>query len=274
MNGIHPATPQTKEVYLTKGYHKLEIFYADRAKSNALFDFKPDNRLKFYPLPEGCEIEDVLDYNNLLTNAGVPVTGMVLGVSTADNRPVVTPASPYVCNPNLGYTKMKALYKTTDSPDVWTILETGQKHYITSPQAFNKYQCDWSKIKTVARSVLDQYPNANLVRTPDNPTVYYLFQRPQTKWLKRNVPSPTVFISYPENFWGNVARLDILDIQSYPDAQLIKTQGKPEVYLTSGQFKRHIKNVEVFERLGYDWAEVVTLSQVHLDSFEDGQLVD
>ncbi len=281
LNGIHQAQLQTKEVYLTAGYHELEIFYADRSRHNALFDFEPDNRLKFYPLPEGCEIEDVLDYNNLLTNGGIQATGstgQILGVSNIDNNDATnstaTPYNPYVCNPNLGYTKFTALYKTPDSPDVWAILETGQKHYITSPEAFNKYQCDWSKIRTVSRSILDRYANANLVRTPDDTTIYYLFQRPQTKWLKRNIPSPTVFISYPDNYWGNVARVDMLDIQSYPDAKLIKTADKPEVYLIEGRFKRHIKDAEVFERLGYDWAEVVTLSQVHLDSFEDGPIVD
>ena len=125
-----------------------------------------------------------------------------------------------------------------------------------------------------SKSFLKSFANANLVRTPTDPMIYHLFQRPENKWLKRNIPSPTVFVSYPQNFWGNVARINSLDIQAYPDAVLIKTTDKPEVYLIEGTFKRHIKDVTVFERLGYDWAEVVELSQIHSDSFEDGLIVD
>ena len=279
LGGIHGAKDERKEVSLTKGYHKLEIYYADRSRSNASIVFKPDLRLKFHPLPEGCEVEDVLDYNQWLASGGQRATGgqppangngQVLG----DYYEEPASAPQYVCNSNLGYTKFKALYKTPESPDVWAILETGQKHYITSPESFNLYQCNWRDIKTVSKSFLNQFANANLVRTPADPMIYYLFQRPEKKWLKRNIPSPTVFISYPDNYWGNVARVNYLDIQAYPDAQLIKTLDKPEVYLIEGTFKRHIRDVEVFERFGYDWAEVVELSQIHLDSFENGAVID
>ena len=275
LNGIHQAIPQTKQVYLTAGYHKLEIFYADRAKRNAWFDFKPDNRLKFHPLPSGCELEDVLDYNNLLASGTAPATtptsatgstGQVLGVKTTATVSV----SPYVCNPNLGYTKFTALYKTPESPDIWAILETGQRHYITSPAAFNKYECDWSKIKTVSKSFLNQFPNANLVRTPQDPTVYHLFQRAEVKWLKINIPSPTVFISYPGNYWGNVARIDALDIQSYPDVKLITVKNDPKVYSIENGKRHWIPTETIFEKYNYEWAEVVELNQIHLDYYEEG----
>ncbi|NUM25798.1 MAG: hypothetical protein HUU49_04250 [Candidatus Buchananbacteria bacterium] len=273
LNGIHPAKPETRQVYLTAGYHKLEIFYADRAKRNAWFEFKPDNRLKFHPLPTSCEIEDVLDYNNSGVGGGATTstgsTGQVLGVKTTSGA-TTTSVSPYVCNPNLGYTKFKALYKTADSPDIWAILETGQKHYITSPEAFNKYQCDWSKVKTVSKSYLNSFPNANLVRTPQDPTVYHLFQRADVKWLKINIPSPTVFVSYPNNYWGNVARIDILDIQSYPDVKLISVKNDPKVYLIENGKRRWIPTAAVFEKYNYEWAEVVELNQIHLDYYEEG----
>jgi len=282
LGGLHPAKNATKDVYLTAGYHKLEIYYAERQKGGAQFDFKPDGNLKFHPLPEGCEIEDVLDYNRYLgqgflggydrvTQITGNQTGRVLGISTLDVPSDLYRG--YACNPDLGYTKIKALYKTTESPDIWAILETGQKHYITSPQSFNTYECNWSKIKTVSKKTLDSYANANLVRTPIDPIIYHLFQRPDHKWLKINLPSPTIFVSYPGNFWGNVARINDLDINSYPNVQLIKTSNQPEVYLISNTSKQKI-TAPAFQRIGYDWAEVVEINQTHLDTYINGAQID
>ncbi len=268
--GIHSAKTAKERIELTAGYHKLEIYYAERARKDASFSFKPDSRLRFHPLPDGCELADVLEYNQMFgTGAGQldNQSGSILGSQYNQYNDIY---GGYACNPNLGYTRFKSLYKTPESPDVWAILETGQKHYITSPEAFNKYQCDWGKIKTVSQKFLDGFTSARLVRTIDNPIIYYLFQRPEVKWLKINFSSPTVFISYLNNYWGNVARVDILDIQSYPDAQLIKTANSPAAYLIEGTKKRHIKSEEVFERYSFDWAEVVEINQTHLDSYEDG----
>ncbi|MFA6255379.1 MAG: fibronectin type III domain-containing protein [Patescibacteria group bacterium] len=321
LNGVHPAKTEEKSVHLTAGYHKLEIYYAERSKSGAVFTFKGDSRLSFYPLPEGCSIQDVLNYNQSLGSGSGG--GVVLGATTDDDyqlgyqkgytdgrndgdadrsydnkrgntgdnsdsynqgyeagyddgyyKKASTNVPSYVCNPNLGYTKFKALYKTSDSPDIWAILETGQKHYITSPQAFAKYQCQWSEVKIVSRSVLNSYAIANLVRTPTNPVIYHLFQRPDHKWLKINIPSPTVFVSYDNNYWGNVARVDQLDIDAYPSAKLIKTGNQSQVYLIDGNKKRLIKSAAVFEANDFEWAEVVALNQIHFDYYEDGPVLE
>ena len=121
---------------------------------------------------------------------------------------------------------------------------------------------------------MDRYPYANLVRTPEDPTIYHLFQRPETKWLKLNIPSPTVFISYAGNYWGNVGRIDILDIQSYPDAKLITIKNDPKFYLIETNTRRWIPTEAVFEKYNYEWAEVVEINQLHLDYYEEGPAVD
>ena len=266
LGGIHAAKSKTETIQLTKGYHKTEIYYAERSRNNAAMVFRPDSRLKFHPLPEGCEVQDVLDYNQWLNNGGQTATGgQVLGSYYEETAPT---QSQYVCNPDLGYTKFKALYKTSESPDIWAILETGQKHYITSPESFNMYQCSWSDVKTVSKSFLNSFANANLVRTPTDATIYHLFQRPEQKWLKINIPSPTVFVSYPDNFWGNVARINQLDINSYPNVRLIKDQNSADVYLIEGSTKRYITSQEVFEREQFEWFEVVTLNDLHFESYQ------
>lgn len=281
LGGAHNPTTVSKPISLSAGYHELEIYYADRGPHNAFFSFELSDALKVYPLPDNCSINDVLYYNNINVNNGQG-GGVVAGdytdqpnYQTGSNSNTTTKSrSAYVCNPSLGYTKFKALYKTSDSPDIWAILENGQKHYITSPAAFNKYQCNWSDVTTVSKSALAKYPNANLTRTPENPTIYHLFQRPDNKWLKINIPSPTVFISYENNYWGNVVRIDQLDIDSYPDVKMIKIANSPMVYLIENGLKRHIGSETVFRKYGFDWAEVVEINQIHADSYENGQTLD
>ena len=285
LSGVHKATTDKGEVQLTAGYHELEIYYAERSRRSSAMTFKPDSRLKFHPLPEGCTIGDVLSYQDrdglqFDGTSGVPLygsggqqyynptnneTGQVLGVSNTDQPPV---QPQYVCNPNSGYTKFKALYKTTSSPDVWAILETGQRHYITSPQSFAEYGCSWSEVKTVSEVTLNRYAIANLVRTPANATVYHLFSRPDHQWLKINIPSPTVFISYPNNFWGNVARINQLDISAYPDVQLIKKTGDSKTYKIEGHDKRLIPTEAIFIAHNFEHFEVVEINQMHFDSYQ------
>jgi len=284
LKGAHTPATISEPITLTAGYHELVIYYADRGPHNAFFTFGLSDALKVYPLPEGCSVNDVLYYNNIngnnSNNNQNNNNGQVLGDYTNqpnyenNGQPNYTPAPTYVCNPDLGYTKFKALYKTTYSPDIWAILENGQRHYITSPESFNEYQCNWNEVKNVSKSVLNSYPNANLVRTPTNPTIYHLFQRPELKWLKINIPSPTVFVSYDSNYWGNVVRINQLDINSYPDVKMFKVANSANVYLIENGLKRHIKSESVFNKYGFDWAEVVEINQIHADGYETGETLD
>ena len=273
-----------KKEDLKRGPNLGEKFYVGSASSDnrtdaiidevMIFDYELGNEEIYRLYLEGTNFFKDNGGSQTYSNNGT-VTGTVLGVSNMDQSgDQMAPAPTYACNPNLGYTKIKALYKTSDSPDIWAILETGQKHYITSPEAFNKYQCNWNLIKTVSKDLLGRYAYANLVRTPTDPAIYHLFQRPDYKWLKINIPSPTIFVSYATNFWGNVARIDALDINSYPNVKLIKATDKSDIYLIEGNQKRRFKSMEVFNRLGYDWAEVVELNQIHLDSFINGSVID
>jgi fibro-slime domain-containing protein len=243
LSGIHPAQTKKITLNLSKGYHKLEIFYADRGPTDAVMVFLPDARLAVHPLPEGCEIADIT--SGPRTGPG----GVVLGAATTD------------------YTPATALYKTNDSPDIWAILANGQRHYITSPVAFDRYGYRWSDVQTVSRAKLESYPIAQLARTPEDATVYRLFTRPDHKWLKMVIPSPTVFISYSGNFWGNVVRIDALDINAYPTVQYIKIADTHDIYKVEGNTKRRVASPEVLSRLNVNPAEIVTVNQIHADSY-------
>ena len=167
------------------------------------------------------------------------------------------------------YTAASALLKTPDSPDVYAIMN-GQAHYISSPASFNEYGYRWQDIRTVSASELAKYPPARLIKEPDSAAIYYLYQRPEDQWLKILLNSPTVFVSYPDNYWGNVITVTRLDVDSYPDVKLIKTEDNQAVWYLDDN-TRHFISAAVFKAHGFNKFEVATVSQAHLDSYLVGE---
>jgi len=265
INGIHPAKTQKGTVSLTAGLHEVEIYFAERGRNSSTFRFKPSQSINFIPLPPRCTLNDVpttLGGTNNTNNTGNNnnsnngntgnANGRVLGATT------------------VGYTPAVALYKTANNPDVYAIYENGWRHYISSPAAFSNYGYDFKNIKTVSLETLNRYQEARLLRTPENPTIYFLSSRPNKQWLKINIPSPTAFISYPQNYWGNVIIIDELDINSYPSATLVQAKNSSEVYLLENGKKRLFLNKEVLNSLGYSQSEILIISPEHLNSYSTG----
>ncbi|MFA6322760.1 MAG: PA14 domain-containing protein [Candidatus Buchananbacteria bacterium] len=275
LNGTHMARTEEKSVQLTAGYHKLEIYYADRKIYNAVMSFTSDTRLKYHPLPMNCSVQDVINFNNQNTSQSYAYTGtnntngstgQVLGASTEETQD----KGVYLNGWDGVYTKFIALYRTTDSPDIWAITVNNQRLYITSPQSFNKYGLNWNKVKTISRTALEKYPVANLVKTPNNAAVYALYQKAEKKWLKLLIPTGTVFVSYPKNYWGNVVRINDLDMSAYPTANLIKVKGSAKVYQISGNTKQAFASAATFRNYGNNWADICEVNQIHADSYLDG----
>ena len=167
------------------------------------------------------------------------------------------------------YTPASALLKADDAPDVYAVVN-GHLHYISSPASFAEYGYRWEDVRTVSRSELSAIPRARLIKSPDSAAIYYLYQRPENKWFKIAIPSPTAFVSYPGNYWGNVVTVNAIDIAHYPDARLIKAAGRTEVYLLENNTKRSVPD-EVFARLKFSRPEVVEVSAVHLDTYRTGE---
>lgn len=267
--GLHGAEEKTVTVQLNKGRHKVEIFYADRRGPGASFVFNGNGSLEFIPLPLNCnDLNGGSSQNSgSQNNTGNQTNNEVVPSSTDTNNK-------YVCNSNLGYTKFVALYKTAARPDIWAITENGKRHYITSPAAFAKYGCSWDQVQIVSQSKLESFSSARLVRTLENPTIYYLFQRPQTQWLKIDIHSPSIFISYPTNNWGDVVRIDQLDINEYPDAKYVKSSRYANVYLLENGNRYWIRSEAALKRLGVDYVDIVTINDYHLQSFPFGGTIE
>lgn len=250
-------------ITLTKGVHEISAYFVERSRPLSHYSLTVSGtELRYHPLPPSCTIADARSFGlESLTDSATPPTtngtpstggGRVLGESTVSYTPAV------------------ALVKTPDSPDVYAIYANGYRHYISSPKAFTNYGYDFTAIKTISRASLDSYPDARLLRTPEKPNVYFLSTRPNRQWLKIAIPSPTAFVSYPNNYWGNVIVVDALDLAAYPDAVLIKSANQSAVYLLDDNERRLFLSGEVFTELGYSWSEVLTVSKEHLETYVTG----
>ena len=84
---------------------------------------------------------------------------------------------------NLEYTQASNLLRIKGTPDVYSIMN-GKRHYIAGPNSFEAYGYSWDDVKEVSREKLYLYPLANLLKTPNDNSVYHIFERPENKWLK------------------------------------------------------------------------------------------
>lgn len=254
-NSTGAVNPRSRSgsIYLEQGYHLFDIYFAQRGVSGSYFSYKNTNSgLTYYPLSPGCTVTDFINYATNTNNNG----GRVLGTSAS------------------AYTPAIALYKTANSPAVYAIFANGFRHYITSPTAFYNYGYSFDDVQTVSEAKLNSYPDARLVRTPDDEKIYFIYTRADKQWLKIPIPTPTAFVSYEQNEWGNVIVIDQLDRNAYPDAELVTANNGETVYLLKDGEKRRFVSRSALLNLDYNPAEVVNVSQAHLDSYKTGTAVE
>lgn len=249
--GVHGAKKMQESISLTAGYHIIDIYFAERSKKSSHFEFIPDTQLSFYPLPENCLLEESVR-SEKDDSAPQP---RVLGTEYSSSE---------------SYTQATRLIRVQGTPDVYAILN-GKKHHISSPKSFEMYQYRWKDIQVVTKDFFDKIPFVRLVRTPQNSLVYYLSQRPNKQWLKIPLPTPSVFVSYPGNYWGDIVVINERDLNSYPEARLVKTHESSAVYLLENKTKRPFVSARAFESGGYHWTEVAEISPQHLRYFSEGE---
>jgi len=260
--GFSQGSLGSKTITLTKGPHALEVYFVYRGRTGSKMSFTLDNKIAAYPWPNNCNIIDI--YKKKGSSISQPSIS-ISGTATSNNSVKVAGVSTSY------YSSSVSLYKTKESPDIYAIIN-GQKHFIASPASFNDYGYNWHDVKTVSWAILDKYPDARLVKLPDQNTIYFLYKRPDNKWLKISLNSPTVFVSYSDNYWGNVIEINKYDMDSYPDVKLIKIQGGEEIYYLEDNVRRLV-SPEVFKAKGFNPAEVVEVNKIHMNSYKIGELL-
>lgn len=292
LNGKQLKLSPERRVFLQRGLHTLEIYFSFRGRTGSEFTLNFDETARVFPLPVGCSAEaasQLIPGNNfdalfsitkphpqsvgVGTGTGVDTgTGSGgVGIGNGQGGGVVIGNGDSV--DVLGdafslYTPAAALYRIAGTPDIYALMN-GQLHYISSPASFREYGFDWAEVETVGVEIFQKYPRARLIKGPDGDTIYFLYQRPENQWLKINLNSPTVFVSYPDNYWGNVITVTEMDVDSYPDVELIKSQDSNAVYFLEADTKRPI-TANVFNARGFNPHEIAEVNQIQLDSYLTG----
>ncbi len=108
-----------------------------------------------------------------------------------------------------------------------------------------------------------------LVKTQANSDVYAIFEQ-----TKRKIASRNVFDSYAE-YWQarKINTVSPAELNSIPDATLIKTPNSPNVYILDKGFKRLLASTAIFNSYGLDWNKIVTINQTEIDSSASAPLI-
>lgn len=156
------------------------------------------------------------------------------------------------------------LVRVNGSVEVYQIIN-GQYHWIPKPEIFRDYGFDWSSIETISSWQFSQYKRASLFKAKGKSQIYYLTE----KGLKRYIPSQEILESYGRSL-DEVIEISQLELDFYPVNNLIRLNGKPEVYKLEQGKKYWIKNPEIFKLLGYKWENVAPVNRTEFDWYEYG----
>jgi len=188
------------------------------------------------------------------------------------------------------------LIKTNDSPAVYLVVNQ-TKQVFPHAAVFKSWGYPWQKIETVSSSELDNYSQSGAVKFRDGSlfrgTVSSLYgQSASAVFLVsdgklRPIKSAEVYQSlFNDPNWSRVTWVpdDLLSkfeyslgeivekTDIYPDGTLIKYSNFASIYLIENGKKRPIKSGQVFEELGFDRQNVVTVSDREI--YPDGQIIE
>lgn len=195
------------------------------------------------------------------------------------------------------YTESKKLDFTFPNDDRWHLIQISKAALIGLPWWDNngkiiglridpipsgdgvndRIHIDYIRFRKVPVNVADAsvqwHPDGSLLESQTS-GLRYLIERGD----KRRIPSAAVLEAH--NFdWANVVKVSDAYLESYdtgpalsiPVEQLEKHANSPKVYLvTDNSRKRYIPSEEMFLDLGFDFADVVVVSEAVLDSYIEG----
>ncbi len=175
----------------------------------------------------------------------------------------IKPAS---TNSKKAYTKATSLLKTSGN-QIFAILNN-QKYRIANSEIFKRYGYSTKNIKNTTPQALANIKDAKLIKDAVTNKVYYLAKKGSDKYLKISLPSPSVFSSYQANKWSDVVTVATEDLANYNDVNLVKTKNSKTVYLLIGGVKKAFTSAQEFETKGYQWSDILEISQTHLDTYK------
>lgn len=173
------------------------------------------------------------------------------------------------------------VYKIPSSPAVYFVDVDCKKRPFKSAFVYKTYFSSWNDVRITTNALLSQVPNHQLafvplgpkydpkygalVKTVSDAKVYFLlnnkkywissepvFKALRYKWEWIEDVDQQLLDKYPDGG-------EIFDVEKHPDGTVIKYQNSVDVYVLEDGQKRHIRNEQEFNNLGYRWDRVVVI---------------
>jgi hypothetical protein len=165
------------------------------------------------------------------------------------------------------------------------IVARGTKVYVPSPELFIEMGYKWSNITVLPDGTLGtltdggtlrrgKHPDGSLI-TAEGKGVEYL-----EDGKKRPIPTPEIF---DKQFrWEDLVKISLEEWNSYPRGEavyypngtIIREQNSPEVFVVSDGERRKVTSPEVFDNMGYNWANIIIVSDGSSQGMALGRPID
>lgn len=151
--------------------------------------------------------------------------------------------------------------KVKDDPRVWLKFKN-QRLWLRTPEIFTQAGGEWNKIKI--EKTLDNIPILKFIKEKNKDDIYLITE----SGFKRALPNSRIL-----NLYGKSADILVADdskiINLLPENRLIRAKGDDKVYFLEQKIKRWITSPEVFEKMGFDWLEVVEIDPEEMNYYPE-----
>lgn len=168
--------------------------------------------------------------------------------------------------------------KTTDNPAIYYLdHKRGAKKAYVNEKAFLVYGNKWSDVKVITKEQLNKWPDLKLVKSQDSPAVYFI-----SKGKKVNIQTEDDFKKLGYR-WDEIAAINKEDLDQYALAsynelglnvnndeyELVKLKNLPAIFYVKNKNKTAIKSAADFERLGFEWDDIVVIEKDDLENLKE-----
>ncbi|MBI2676430.1 MAG: hypothetical protein HYX21_00540 [Candidatus Yanofskybacteria bacterium] len=160
------------------------------------------------------------------------------------------------------------LIRASGDTKVYKII-SNKKLWIPTAESFVSQGLKWQDIQNSSKMLVTSYVRLKLARAVGDVKRYYLTE----SGLKRYIPNDEVFLSYG-NRNEDIVEITQQELNSYPNNDLIKTEGDEKVYKLENGQKRWIKTAGAFNRLGFDWSKIAPVNQTEINSYLTGSVIE
>ena len=178
-------------------------------------------------------------------------------------------------------------YSIVMSPDgKLYLLVDDKKRLFSSSESFRRLGFNIEEIMNASWQDVNSYANGADITVATAYPTGVLMQNKRTGgvyWIEEATKSPIIDKLFLETkFKGKeIIPVEESELNSYqtlgpikfPNGELLKSNTSPAVYLIDSGKKRAFVSGEIFEELGYSWANIMTVSDRILGLYPDGEVV-